>query len=172
MPPHTTTRKVPPSAVTQRRTARLRAASPARLSALPDDRFPNIRDEGFWNAYRPVFLLEILYDDGENAWRRKRGVIQRVNELQGPACLTVRQIRVPIADIETTRLEVMEIGRGVRFAVCSFGGHPALNIVLLHLSETEIAAAICNDVIRNAERLHDLFGICRQFLVKSYRLFV
>src|SRR3989344_4765519 len=66
----------------------------------------------------------------------------------------------------------MEIRRGMRFAILSFGRHPAFDIVFLYLPETEVPAAIYDDAIRYLERLQCLLRVRREFLVVPYASFM
>ena len=68
-------------------------------------------------------------------------------------------INVAIAGVQATRLEIMEIRCRADLAIGLFTRHPELDVIFLHLTHTEIASAINDDMIGNTQKLDEFFGV-------------
>src|SRR3989338_2248086 len=128
-----------------------------------DDIFPHVRPERLRNSNRAVRTLVVLDYLAEDAGCGKRGVVEGVNVSKYP-------IIAAVADAEPSRLEIMEIRRGVRLAGGLLARHPRLDVVLLHLPQAQIAAAIDDDVVGKLQFLQKLLGVLCEFFVPLHRL--
>ena len=81
-----------------------------RVLSATNDVFADVWAQYFWDNNRPIFLLKVLNDVLQNARHRKCGVVERVRVAE-------LAFRVLVADVESARLEVMEVRRGADFAV-------------------------------------------------------
>src|SRR3989344_3702210 len=60
----------------------------------------------------------------------------------------------------------------MRFAVLTFRRNPRFDVVLLDLPETEVSAAVDDDMVRELQHLEKLFRICGQLFVVPHGLLV
>src|SRR5215831_13183702 len=83
---------------------------PRRSNMSCDDIFAHGPLEDFRYRDRTVRTLIILDKLAKDAWQCERGIVERMDIAHGATV-------VAVADVEPTRLEVMEIRGGVRFAI-------------------------------------------------------
>src|SRR3989344_2606465 len=145
---------------------RVRRRSASR--ALPygaDDLLSNIRNQGLGHFNGAVLLLVVLNNRNQNAWRRNGGRVQRGRETHVPFGIT-------IANLEPTRLKVVEVRRRTYLTIGILARYPELNVIFFDLPEPEVAATIRNRVVRNVQQFNKFFGIAIQPLVHTNRLVV
>src|SRR3989344_2152646 len=130
-----------------------------------DDIFAHVSPEHFRNDYRAVGALVVLYDLAEDARCRKCSVVQSVYIAQ-------HSVLAAVANIESASLEIMEVRRRMRLSIFFFARHPGLALVLFHLPQPQIAAAIDDDMVRKCECLQEFLRIFCEFLMPFYRFFV
>ena len=139
---------------------------PAGRRSLPrgsNDALPNIRNQGLRHCNGAVVLLVVLNNRNKDARRRNCGCIQRMREAHIPFCIA-------IADIETARLEIVEVGCRAYLPVGILARHPELNVILFDLPEAEVAAAIRDRAIGNIQKFDEFFGVAIQPLMQAHRL--
>src|SRR3989344_1491259 len=136
-----------------------------RSTIARDDIFAHVAPERLGNGYRTIGLLIVLDDLAEDARRRECRVVQRVR-------ITQHSIFPAVTDIEPAGLEVVEVRRRMRLAICILTRHPDLDVVFFHLTQPQVTAAINDDVIRKCECLQKVLRVLCEFLMPLYRLFV
>ena len=86
----------------------------------------------------------------------------------------MREAHIPfciaIADIETARLEIVEVGCRAYLPVGILTRHPELNVILFDLPQPEVAAAIRDRAIGNIQKFDEFFGVAIQPLMQAHRL--
>src|SRR3989344_827907 len=136
-----------------------------RSTIARDDIFAHVAPERLGNGYRTICLLVVLDDLAEDTRCRERGVVERVY-------VAHHSIFAAVADVQSSRLKVMKIRGRMRLAIRFLARHPGLDVVFFHLSQTQVAAAVDDDVVRKPEHLQEFLRVLGQFLVPLNGFFV